>query len=331
VKRFLILLFLVVAVAAGGVYAYLSTRSTGSTGPLTGESVSASVADRRPIAVTIDNISPDARPQSGLDEASLVFETLAEGGITRFMAVYLEHDAAMIGPVRSTRLYFNAWAESLGVIFGHDGGNVDALQQLPSLPDVYNEDNDQIAAGSPFFRISTRAAPHNEYTSTERLRAYAQAHGGSITGVRMSPPHKDDAPLSARPAQFSLDVQFSYGDYNVSWAYDRQANDYLRSMGGSTHVEGTTGKQLTAKNVIVMFTDETPASDPYTPGAIHMRTEGTGAATVYEDGVAITGTWSKPSVDAPLQWLDATGNQIKLNRGPTWVEVVPVGNAVTSH
>jgi hypothetical protein len=276
----------------------------------------------------LDNLSPDARPQSGLDKASLVFETLAEGGITRFMAVYLENDAGTIGPVRSTRLYFNSWAAALGVIFGHDGGNVDALQQLPTLTTVYDVDADKVTG--PYHRISTRAAPHNEYTSTQSLRLYAQDHGGAVTGSRMSLPHKSDAPLSQRPAHFTLNIQFSYGDYNVQWVYDRTANGYLRLMGGSPHVEATTGKQLSARNVVVMFTDETPASDPFTPGAIHLRTEGTGKATVYEDGTAIAATWSKADVDAPLQWLDGKGNPIPLNRGNTWVEVVPVGNQVTT-
>jgi hypothetical protein len=327
VKRYFIPLAILAALG-GAVAAYLINHSNTAPGPLTGETVSKTIANRRPIAVMLDNLSPDARPQSGLDKASLVFETLVEGGITRFMAVYLEHDAGIIGPVRSTRLYFNSWAAALGVIFGHDGGNVDALQQLPSLTTVYNEDADRITG--PFYRVSTRAAPHNEYTSTQSLRHYAQAHGASITGSLMSLPHKSDAPLSQRPARFTLDVQFSYGDYNVQWVYDRSANRYLRTMGGAPHVEATSGKQLTAKNVVVMFTDETPASDPYTPGAIHLRTEGTGRATVYEDGTAIPGTWSKAGVDAPLQWLDAKGNPIPLNRGNTWVEVVPVGNQVTT-
>src|SRR5438067_5820344 len=135
--RFLIPLFILVAL---GVAAYAYVLNHRVTGPLTGQAVSRDVANRRPVAVILDNFAPDARPQSGLDKASLVFETLAEGGITRFMAVYLEHDAGTIGPVRSTRIYFNAWAAALGVIFGHDGGNVDALQQLPSLTTVFNED-----------------------------------------------------------------------------------------------------------------------------------------------------------------------------------------------
>lgn len=322
-RRLLIPLFLLAAIA-GGAYAYVVNRHVA--GPLTGLPVNNDIASRRPIAVMLDNLSPDARPQSGLENASLVFETLAEGGITRFMAIYLEKDAPAIGPVRSTRLYYNSWAAGLGVIFGHDGGNVDALQQLPSLSDIYNEDADRVSG--PFYRTTSRQVPHNEYTSTGRLRGYAQDHGGNTSGIKYSLPHKDDAPVSARPTHFSLSIQFSYADYNVSWQYDPVANDYLRSMGGVPHLEASTGDRLRAKNVVVMYTDETPASDPYTEGAIHLRTEGTGKATVYQDGGIIEGTWSKPSVEAPLVWLGHDGNSIKLDRGTTWVEVVPAGNAV---
>jgi hypothetical protein len=324
-KRYLIPLCVLLALGGAG-YAYVISRSVA--GPLSGISVGRDVANRRPIAVTIDNFAPDARPQAGLDRASLVFETLAEGGITRFMAVYLEQDANMIGPVRSTRLYFNSWAAGLGVIFGHDGGNVDALQQLPTFHSVYNEDANQVSG--PFWRISTRVAPHNEYTSTTRLRSYAASHGASTTGSAVSLPHKGDAPPGNRPAHFTLNVQFSSPEYNVTWQYEPLRNDYLRFMGGSPHTDAVTGNQLSAKNVIVMFTTETSAYDPYTPGSIHLATEGTGKATVYEDGTAIQGTWSKQSVESPLQWLDSSGRPIKLNRGNTWVEVVPIGNTVTA-
>lgn len=324
-KRFLIPLILLLATAVG-IYVYAANHRV--VGPLTGLAATQDLANQRPVAVMLDNFSPDARPQSGLAQASLVFETLAEGGITRFMAVYDQNDAAMVGPVRSTRFYFNAWAAGLGAIFGHDGGNVDSLQELTTLSTIYNIDADR--THDPYYRISNRAAPHNEYTSTARLRAYAQAHGGDVAGVRMSIPHKDNAPASQRPAHFALHIQFSYSDYNVDWQYDSAANDYLRSMGGAPHLDPATGRQLRANNIVVMFTDESPASDPFTPGAIHLRTEGTGRATVYEDGQAISGQWSKSSVDSPLQWLDSNGNPISLNRGATWVEVVPVGNQVTT-
>lgn len=193
---------------------------------------------------------------------------------------------------------------------------------------MFNIDADRTPA--PFYRSSARQAPHNEYTSTQRLRQYALANGGSGGASRMSIPHKNDASPGQRPQTFSLQIQFSYGDYNVEWRYDHNANDYLRFMGGSPHIEATTGKQLTAKNVVVMFASESPDPDPYTPGSIKLSTEGTGKATIYEDGKAIAGTWSKASLDAPMQWLDVNGNAIRLNKGNTWVEVVPEGNSVTT-
>ncbi|GAC1638212.1 MAG: hypothetical protein NVS4B2_27210 [Chloroflexota bacterium] len=325
VRKFLVPLFFL-AVLGGAAYAYVANHRVA--GPLTGQPVPRDTAGRRPVAVILDNFSPDARPQSGLNRASLVFETLAEGGITRFMAVYLEHEASTVGPVRSARLYFNAWAAGLGVIFGHDGGNVDALQQLPTLGGIANVDAGRDP--TPFHRISSRAAPHNEYTGTPQLRSDVSLHGGSLDGAPPALPHKDDAPAGRRPAAFALNIAFSSPDYNVDWRYDRAANDYLRSMGGTPHVEATTGEQLTAKNIVVMYTRETSAYDPFTPGSIHLQTEGTGPATVYRDGQAISGSWSKPSVQGSLQWLDAGGRPIDLNRGTTWIEVVPVGTPVTT-
>jgi hypothetical protein len=324
-RTLLIGLFLVVALA-GAAFAYVTTRPTYTA--LSGNSVGKDRANRRPIAVMFDNYSPDARPQSGLSAASMVFETLAEGGITRFMGVYEDRDAAVVGPVRSTRIYFNAWAAGLGVIFGHDGGNVDALRQLSSLSNIENVDADENPG--PFYRSTQRAVPHNEYTGTQRLRTFASSHGASTTGGPPAIPHKDDAPLKQRPAGQTIAIQFSYADYNVVWRYDRAANDYLRFMGGAPHLEATTGKQLAARNVVVMMARESSDPDPYTPGSISMQTVGSGPATVYRDGQAIQGTWSKSAIGAPLQWRDSSGSQIPLDRGATWVEVVPKGNTVSA-
>lgn len=317
---------LVLAALAGSAYAYIASRHV--VAPLTGEAAASGLANRRPIAVILDNYSPDARPQSGLDRADIVFETLAEGGITRFLAIYQHQDASVIGPVRSTRLYFNSWAAGLDVIFGHDGGNVDALQQLPHLTSIDNIDADRTFG--PFDRVDTRVIPHNEYTSTTGLRSFAAAHGGSIIGTPPSLPFKADAPASQRPSHFTLSIDFSYGDYNVQWRYDPRTNDYLRSMGGVPHVDAITGKQLTAKNIVVMRTAESADHDPFTPGSIRLQTEGSGPVTVYRDGQTIAGTWNKSSVESSLQWSDPSGQPIKLDRGPTWVEVVPNGNQVST-
>lgn len=321
-RLFLLLILLAVIIGAGGAF-ILNRRVAG---PLTGVPVSRAIANRRPVLVTIDNYV-DARPQTGLAQASLVFETLTEGGITRFMAVYLEQGAPVVGPVRSTRLYFNHWAAGLDPIFAHDGGNVDSLQELPHLTTIYNEDADKIVG--PFYRVSTRAVPHNEYTGTPRIRAYASLHGAASMASPMVIPHKADAPSVQRPHHFTLTIQFSSPDYAVTWQYDPMANDYRRFMGGVPHLDAATGKQLTAKNVVIMVTDETAAYDPFTPGAIHLRTEGTGHAVIFRDGSLVQGTWDKPSIDSPLRWLDSAGHPIPLDVGATWIEIIPKGTVVS--
>ncbi len=118
----------------------LTDTGPGLPGPLSGLPTRPALAARRPVAVVIDNYAPDARPQAGLNRASVVFETLAEGGITRFMAIYLEADAPIVGPVRSARIYFDSWADGLDVDYAHAGGNNDALAELPYMSSIINID-----------------------------------------------------------------------------------------------------------------------------------------------------------------------------------------------
>ncbi len=107
-------------------------------GPLDGLPTPRGAALRRPLAIMVENYAPDARPQTGLLPASVVFETIAEFGVTRFMAVYQEHDAPLVGPVRSARVYYDHWAEGLRAIFVHAGGNSDAVAELWTLqPDQH--------------------------------------------------------------------------------------------------------------------------------------------------------------------------------------------------
>ncbi|HWE63895.1 MAG TPA: DUF3048 domain-containing protein, partial [Chloroflexota bacterium] len=309
----------------------------GPAGPLSGLPSRRALADRRPVAVVLDNIAPDARPQTGLNRASLVFETLAEGGITRLMAVYLERDAPIVGPVRSARIYFNAWAAGLKAIYAHAGGNNDALYQLGTghLGGVANADglNLSVAPNAndvPFWRSADRIAPHNFYTSTYALRAYMAQIGGSPYGsFGIALPHRVPDPYFHRSAVAWIDVGFSSYDYNVHWTYDRATNAYLRSVGGVPSVDAISHRQTAASNVVVLFTTVTPDPDPYTPLSIDVHTQGSGRALYFRDGHLVIGRWHKHSILAPLQLLDPHGKPQPFNPGQTWIEVVPAGAPVT--
>lgn len=354
--RFSILLLVVFLLAGCGgpsraLSLSLGAKSLGSIhppayipGPLDGESTPRARALRRPLAVMVENYSPDSRPQSGLGAASAVFETLAESGITRFMAVYLEHDAPKVGPVRSTRIYFDHWASSLHAIFAHVGGNDDALALLWHLPMVFNLDENRwevnlYNTGTPlFWRSSQRAAPHNMYVNTNKLRHYAQKHGQNWVYNQVYFVHKHPAALAQRgPNGSTINITFEDPlaphvdpNYTVRYVYDRASNTYRRFMGGSPHVDVATGRQLQPANVIIMRTGA-PQADPAagpTPESITIPNVGGGKAWFFRDGKVISGTWRLPNQYAPLRFYDRVGHQVALNPGQTWIEVAPPSSPV---
>lgn len=313
-------------------------------GPLDGQSTPRSRVERRPIAVMVENYSPESRPQSGLGAASTVFETLAEAGITRFMAIYLEHDSTKVGPVRSTRVYFNSWAASFHAILAHVGGNDDAQAELWKLPKVYNVDENRwevslTNTGTPlYWRSSNRLPPHNMYTSTLKLRHYARQHNQNWAYSNAYLLHTKPAPLSARGRATTINISFedplnpiAQPDYAVRYVYDRRANVYTRYMGGVPHVDADTGRTLTPSNVIIIRTGNA-AADPaagITPDSITIPVVGHGRAVFFRNGKVQRGSWRLPNKNAPLRFFGRGGRPEAFNPGQTWIEVVPPNSPVS--
>jgi hypothetical protein len=305
-------------------------------GPLNGLPTLQDKALRRPLAVMVENYAPDARPQTGLLPASVVFETVAEFGITRFMAVYQEQDAPVVGPIRATRIYYNHWADALHAIFAHAGGNSDALLELERLQDLVNIDEVATERGlydtgaAYFFRSPARYAPHNLYMYPAKLRAHVAA---TTTWTMRTAPwtlaHKAPASLVRRPARGSIDLSFSGPDYAVRYEYDRVSNSYLRSMGGKPHVDAISGVRVAPQNVVVLLAKVTPDRSSDTLGSVVVQSEGQGAAYYFRDGRVRSGRWRKTAISTPLELLDDAGQPIRLNPGQTWIEVVPQGNPVS--
>lgn len=313
-------------------------------GPLNGQSTPRRLAIRRPLAVIVENYDPDSRPQTGLAQASTVIETLAEGGITRFMAIYLEHDAAKVGPARSTRMYFDDWAGAFHAILAHVGGNDDAQAFLWHLPSVFNLDENRweqslTNTGTPlFYRTADRQPPHNLYTNTYKLRAYADRNRQNWAYAGAYFPHKRPAPLQRRAKSGSISISFvdplgpfPNPGYAVRYQYDRASNTYARFMGGAPHVDPSTGGQLRPSNVVVMQTGNA-SPDPnagITPASILIPVLGTGTAFVFRDGKVEKGTWSQANQFAPLRFYDGRGRLIQFNPGQSWIEVVPSSSQAT--
>jgi hypothetical protein len=291
--------------------------------PLSGLAVAPELAKRPITAVVIEN-HPDARPQSGLQDAGVVYEALAEGGITRFLAFYLENRPAQLGPVRSIRTYFVDWALEFGAPVAHVGGNADALDLISPL---HMKDMNQFYNGGSFYRTTDRYAPHNAYTSSDLLDAL-EAKLGYNTPASFTPsPRQKDAP-QPNPTHPIIDINYSYNGYQVEYRYDAGCNCYNRFLAGAPHIDRNTGKQIQVKNVVVEYM---PTSYGYTrigESTVIMGTPGSGQAIVFRDGGAEAGTWNKTSHADRTKLIDTGGKDIPLDAGNTWYSIVPVGKTV---
>ena len=300
-------------------------KPTGVEAPLTGLLVDDAHANRRALGVVVEN-HPDARPQSGYNEADVVYETLAEGGITRTLAVFQSQDSKEIGPVRSARQYFIDWISEYSGVFAHVGGASGALSFIVAnkIPDL-----NQFAFGSYFWRSTDRYAPHNVYTTTDKLYAAAKSAGYSIVGAPKPFSFKVEPKESDRGASQLVTIDFSYSDFQVKYTFVPKTNTYLRAVAGVAAKDKNTGIQIAPKNVIVQFTSEVPFTEDGVQG-VRITTIGSGKGIFFQDGKAIAVTWSKSSLNARTVFTDtATGKEVQFNRGQTWVEVVPTGNSVT--
>lgn len=275
-----------------------------------------------PVGVMIENLVT-VRPQSGLSSANIVYEALAEGGITRFLVIYADSGSiSEIGPVRSARPYFLDWAAEYGSLYAHAGGSPQALAAISGLNII--SINQIGGAHAYYWRDITKSAPHNLYTSSEllarALRDYDLEKDSSFSGWEF----KDDASLSERPSEDKfVRIDFSTYSYEVEWNYDRESNSYLRSNGGEAQIDKNNDKQVSAKNVIVQKTDTGILDNE---ARLDIKTDGEGDAIVFQDGQAVTGTWKKDN--NRTRFYDVNDEEIELNAGQTWIEVVPTDRQV---
>ena len=290
--------------------------------PLTGNEVTDEALTKRPItAIMIEN-SPDARPQSGLKDAGVVFEAVAEGGITRFIALYQESRPGLIGPVRSVRPYYVEWAAGFDPAVAHIGGSARALQMIRS--GNYGVDLDQFFNAGSYWRATDRVAPHNVYTNFDKLDALEVAKGKTASTFSFSP--RQDEKKAATPNASSIEIGVSTGYYTVHYDYDGASNSYLRSEGGEAHNDREGGR-LQPKVVIAM---KVPMSLGFEDGyREQITTTGSGQAYVFQNGTVTEVTWSKADAKAKLEFKTPDGKEVVLNRGQTWITALDQSRSVT--
>ncbi len=309
---------------------------------------------RRPLAVMIEN-HEESRPQSGLSFADVVYETVAEGGITRFMGIFYCKSAVFdigLAPVRSARTYFLDWVSEYDALYNHVGGaglchdsTVDERAKALCQIDKYGiKDLDQFGIPFPIcYRNYDRldhpvATEHTMVCFTDKLHELAKKRGWTNTDeedVSWSEnfvpwKFKDDTKESERGTVASL--SFSHWEqmadkYSVLWNYNTQTNSYKRATGGQPHLDLETKEQLTAKAIVVQFAKETDGVDEH--AHVLYATVGGGKALIFQDGKVTVGTWKKPKRISRTQFFDEKGKEISFVRGPIWIEVVATDTKVT--
>jgi hypothetical protein len=271
-----------------------------------------------PVAVIIEN-HPDARPQSGLSKANLVYEAEAEGGITRFLAFFApstqEQNLKKIGPIRSARPYFVDWARELSALLVHCGGSPAALAKISkegvfNLNEFYNEDY--------FWRDNAISAPHNIFTSSDSINEYLEfknAQKGRFLGWKFKNDKelKEDSEITSK-----ITVDFQSPDFMVEWKYDKKGNDYIRYMGGKQHKDAN-GDEIRAKNVIIQYVKARVIDKEL---RLEMEHIGKGEALVCLDGRCERGQWRKNSDVSRTRFYHGNGDEFEFNAGTTWIEVV---------
>lgn len=307
----------------------------------------------RPLGIMIEN-HQEARPQSGLSGADVVYEAVAEGGITRFLAMFYCQDGGQVGPVRSARTYYIDFASEYGnyPLYAHVGGAnqpgpADALSQLSDYGWTGYNDLNQFSIGFPtFWRDYDRlgrsvATEHTMYSTVSKLWDYAATNrkltnvdvkGKSWDTSFVAYKFTDDATLSKRPSAQSIHLEFWKGgsDYFVDWIYDAKTNLYKRNNAGKPHLDKNTNKQLAAKNVVVLFMKESNANDGY-ENNVHLlyQDKGTGKAVLFKDGQEIKATWKKAKRESRTIITDSTGAEIKFDRGLIWFTILPSDSVLT--
>jgi len=306
---------------------------------------------QRPLAVMIENHA-EARPQSGLSSADVVYEAVAEGGITRFMGVFycgIAAESVNLAPVRSARTYFLPWVLEYNALYNHVGGagvcsdpTVDERAKALCQIGEYNiKDMDQFGLSFPTcYRNPDRldhpvATEHTMVCVTDKLLSVAATRGWTnvdAAGVMWDKnfvewKFKDDAKESDRGASFSATFTAwkGYSDYTVQWVYEKASNSYKRLNGGAPHMDLETKQQLTAKNIVILFADETGPVDEH--GHLLYDNIGSGNGMLYQDGKTIKITWQKTARTSRTQFF-AAGREISFNRGQIWIEMLPTGTPI---
>lgn len=285
-----------------------STSSNLKISAYTGENLKDQQIGQPPFMAIIEN-STAARPQSGLASADIVFETMAEGGIPRFIAIYQKESPKKIGPIRSTRPYFIDIAKEYALPFAHCGGSEEALNEIKSSSSIMSIN--EIANGSYFYRDKNKKSPHNLFTSADNIRKFIKDKGLKTTIIsNLSFDEKSFQDTSLEKIT-NINIKLN-SNYETSYSYKN--DKYQKSMDGKLATDEDTKSPLSFENIVIQTTSLKLQEDN-----LHIDVDlvGKGDALVFSQGKMKKVTWQKKDESSPTQLLDSQGNKVAFSQGNT--------------
>jgi len=302
--------------------------------PITGEIFNTDVEpeflSNTPIAVMVNNAVP-ARPQSGLNKADIVYEIVAEGGITRFLAVFYSELPTKVGPVRSAREYYLNYVKELGdAMYMHIGYSPQALQRLSdwNIKTLTNVPNSFYRDNHGNSNVAT------EHTAYSNLRSLMEA-GKSLNynqKVSIDKYQFSDELQTFENKASEVEISFWYkGDYTSLFKFDPISKSYVRHNGFDTSgiplksFDRDTFEDNKFTNLVVMFADEVPIPND-DKNRLDYKLIGQGKSLFFLGGGVVEGTWKKDSLNSRTKYYNSNGSEIVFNRGNFWVSIYPSRN-----
>lgn len=277
--------------------------------------------NKRTIAVVIDNVG-SAVPQASLNEAMIVYEAIVEGNLTRFLAVYKDPKVETIGPARSARPYFIDYALENDSIFVHYGGSPKALSEVKSL----NMDNANgvESPGKVFWRTSKKSAPHNAMVSVEEVWKYAESKNYKTTTNKRNVLNYDTSEVELNDGSVASSVSIPYSAGTVKFVYNAEKKIYERYVANKIQKDFLTNDVLTAKNIIITFANNYTTDEENGYGRQAIQNIGTLNGYYITNGKAVKIKCKKTSRSSSTVYEDLDGNEIKVNDGNTYIQIVPL-------
>lgn len=282
------------------------------------------VEGTRPIAVMIDNEGKEVLPQGGLGLAQVVYEALVEYGDTRYMALFWDNLPDYIGPVRSSRHYFLDYAMEYDAIYTHIGWSDYAYRDL-AFYNIDNIDGVMPETYGVFWDLTNdKSNYHDSYTNRERITKFLEKTEYSLTTEQTLPFSYNTEDVTYENGESAREIFIKYSLYSTcGYYYDEEQQNYKRTRLGEFQIDRNTNEVIRAKNIIILFVqNKTIEGDKY--GRQQLYTTGSGKGYYISNGVKQDIIWVKTFRTSKTKYLDENNNEITINPGQTWIQIVPV-------